>query len=99
MQAEPSELAAEPAVQLAAATSDFDSAAAYQRYCFACHGAGVAGAPRTGDASAWEQRLAKGMDALMANVINGVNAMPPRGICMSCSDADLQAIVDYMIAQ
>ena len=43
--------------------------------------------------------MEKGMDALMSNVINGVGAMPARGICMTCSDEDLQAIVNYMLAQ
>ena len=83
----------------AVAQSDFDAASAYQMSCNACHGTGAAGAPMLGDAGAWEARLEKGMDALMSNVINGVGAMPARGICMTCSDDDLQAIVDYMLAQ
>jgi cytochrome c5 len=84
---------------VAAAESDFDPAATYQMNCFACHGTGAAGAPQPGDADAWEERMAKGMDAVMANVINGINAMPARGICMSCSDDDLRAVVEYMLAQ
>ena len=88
--AAPAEVAAEPA---------FDAAAAYQASCFACHGSDALGAPQPGDAAAWEERLAKGMDAVMANVINGVNAMPARGICMTCSDDDLRSIVDYMVSQ
>lgn len=87
------------AATVAAAGSDFDAAGTYQMNCFACHGTGAAGAPQPGDSDAWEERMAKGMDAVMANVINGVNAMPARGICMSCSDEDLRAVVDYMLAQ
>ena len=79
--------------------SEFDAEAAYQMSCNACHGTGAAGAPMLGDSGAWEPRLDKGMEALMANVVNGVGAMPARGICMTCSDDDLQAIVDYMLAQ
>ena len=110
--AAPAEVAAEPvttepapadpepaATEVAAAESSFDAAAAYQASCFACHGSDALGAPQPGDAAAWEERIAKGMDAVMANVINGFNAMPARGICMTCSDDDLQAIVDYMLAQ
>ena len=98
------EAAAESAVdaasmELAAAASAFDAAGAYQMSCNACHGTGAAGAPMLGDAGAWEARMEKGMDALMSNVINGVGAMPARGICMTCSDDDLQAIVNYMLAQ
>ncbi|MDA0688478.1 MAG: c-type cytochrome [Proteobacteria bacterium] len=87
------------AATVAAADSDFDPAATYQMNCFACHGTGAAGAPQPGDADAWEERMAKGMDAVMANVINGINAMPARGICMSCSDENLRAVVEYMLAQ
>ena len=77
----------------------FDAAAAYQQSCFACHASGAAGAPLLGDADAWAVRTEKGMEAVMRNVINGFNAMPAKGMCMDCSDADLKAIVDFMIAQ
>jgi len=103
--AEPAiEVAAEPAadaasMEVSAAVSEFDAAGAYQMSCNACHGTGAAGAPMLGDAGAWEARMEKGMDALMSNVINGVGAMPARGICMTCSDGDLQDIVNYMLAQ
>ena len=86
-------------MEVAAAASEFDAAGAYQMSCNACHGTGAAGAPMLGDAEAWEARMEKGMEALMSNVINGVGAMPARGICMTCSDDDLQAIVNYMLAQ
>jgi cytochrome c5 len=39
------------------------------------------------------------MDVVMANVINGLNAMPARGLCVSCSDDDLKSLVDYMVNQ
>lgn len=93
------EVVAAVATEVAAATSDFDAAGVYQMNCFACHGTGAAGAPKLGDSEAWDERMAKGMDAVMANVINGVGAMPARGICMSCSDGDLQQVVEYMLAQ
>ena len=77
----------------------FDAEGAYQQSCFACHASGAAGAPILGDMEAWDSRMEKGMDAVMNNVINGVNAMPAKGMCMDCSEADLRAIVDYMITQ
>jgi len=86
-------------MEVAAAATEFDAAGAYQMSCNAYHGTGAAGAPMLGDAAAWEARMEKGMEALMSNVINGVGAMPARGICMTCSDDDLQAIVNYMLAQ
>lgn len=93
------EMAAEAATEVAAAVSDFDPAGVYQTNCFACHGTGAAGAPMLGDSEAWDARMEKGMEAVMANAINGIGAMPARGICMSCSDDDLQQVVEYMLAQ
>jgi cytochrome c5 len=69
----------------------------YQTSCIACHGSGVLQAPKLGDAAAWTERLAKGMDAVVANAINGINAMPPRGTCGGCSDEELAATVQYMV--
>ena len=87
--------AAEPA----AVADAFDAAATYQMSCFVCHGSGVAGAPKLDDKEAWSERMAKGLDMVMANVINGLNAMPPKGLCFDCSDDDLLALVDYMSSQ
>jgi cytochrome c5 len=68
----------------------------YNKSCVVCHDAGVAGAPKTGDAAAWEPRVAKGMDALMASVKNGLNAMPPMGMCFDCSDQEYMELIKYM---
>jgi cytochrome c5 len=69
----------------------------YQRNCLACHTTGAAGAPPLGDAAAWAPRIAQGMDTLMANATNGLNAMPPKGLCMTCSADELKSAVDYII--
>ncbi|NWG74410.1 MAG: c-type cytochrome, partial [Rubrivivax sp.] len=65
--------------------------------CQACHAAGVAGAPKLGDKAAWAPRLAAGVDGLTASVIKGKGAMPPRGGAMAASDADIKAVVAYMV--
>ncbi|MFC6635206.1 c-type cytochrome [Microbulbifer taiwanensis] len=70
----------------------------YRRSCFSCHESGVNGAPRSGDTDAWAPRLAKGMDTLVANAINGYQAMPPRGLCFDCSEAEFAALIHYMAA-
>jgi len=71
----------------------------YASSCAACHMAGAAGAPRSGDVEAWAARLkAKGMDGLVASVRNGLNAMPPGGLCNSCSDEDHVALISFMAA-
>jgi cytochrome c5 len=70
----------------------------YKKSCATCHTAGVAGAPKFADAAAWAPRVAKGMDILYAGAINGIPpAMPQKGMCFSCSDDDLKALVDYMV--
>lgn len=70
----------------------------YNSTCATCHASGAAGAPMLNDASAWEPRIAKGTDVLYGSVINGLGAMPAKGMCFSCSDDDLKALVDYMLA-
>ena len=57
--------------------------------CAACHNAGVAEAPLTGDTAAWQVRYDLGMDQLMASVINGKGAMPPRAGHPTLSDDDI----------
>jgi cytochrome c5 len=47
----------------------------YAAVCTACHGAGAAGAPKTGDADAWAPRIKTGYEALLASAINGKGAM------------------------
>ena len=86
-------------VQVAAADTGFDAAAKYQSGCFACHGTGAAGAPKLDDKAAWDTIMAKGMDAVMVNVMNGINVMPAKGLCFDCSEGDLMAIVEYMSSQ
>ena len=72
--------------------------AQYAASCGACHAVGVAGAPKTGDPAQWEPRLAKGMEALVASVKNGLGVMPPGGLCAGCSDDDYKALITYMAA-
>ncbi len=72
--------------------------AVYERYCYACHQAGIAGAPALNDAEAWAPRLAQGRETLYANVKQGMTpGMPPRGACPACTDQALEVAVDYMV--
>lgn len=73
-----------------------DPQAVYDRSCGACHNGQIPTAPQKGDKAAWELRLAKGMDALVQSVANGLNAMPPRGLCMDCTNEDYQAVISLM---
>ena len=80
-------------------TASADGQKIYQTSCQACHAAGIAGAPKLGDKAAWAPRIAKGNDALLLSVTNGLKAMPPKGTCMSCSEDELRAAVEYMVGQ
>lgn len=68
----------------------------YNKSCAVCHASGAANAPKTGDVAAWEPRLAKGMETLVASVNSGMNAMPPKGMCFDCSDEDYKELIDFM---
>ncbi|MEN8206940.1 MAG: c-type cytochrome [Pseudomonadota bacterium] len=80
-------------------TASADGLNIYQKSCQACHATGAAGAPKLGDKEAWAPRIAKGNDALLSSVKNGLKAMPPKGTCMSCSDDELHAAMEYMVGQ
>ena len=62
-----------------------------------CHEAGLAGAPKFGDKAAWADRAKLGIDALLASSIKGKGGMPPKGMAMAASDAELKAAIQYML--
>ena len=72
--------------------------ATYDSVCNVCHGAGVAGAPKFGDKTAWAPRIKSGLDALYASALKGKGAMPAKGGNTALSEADVKAAVDYMVA-
>jgi c(7)-type cytochrome triheme protein len=71
----------------------------YQASCSACHATGAAGAPKLGDAAAWESRINSGVAALHNSALKGKGAMPAKGGNASLADADVKAAVDFMVAQ
>jgi cytochrome c5 len=64
--------------------------------CILCHGPGIGGAPKLGDARAWEKRRARGLDTLVRTAADGKGAMPPRGGMPDLSDEELRATVAYL---
>jgi len=68
------------------------------KHCNACHGTGLLGAPKIGDTAAWKERADHqgGLDGILAKAITGINAMPPKGTCADCSDADLKGAIEKM---
>ncbi len=68
----------------------------YQAVCAACHTAGVAGAPKLGDAGAWSARIAQGYDLLVTHAVNGIRAMPAKGGNPDLDDVEVARAVAYM---
>jgi cytochrome c5 len=70
----------------------------YEQYCIICHRDGLAGAPKFQNESEWKPRLAgKTIDEIVQIAITGLNAMPPKGTCMDCSDEELKTTIQYML--
>lgn len=73
----------------------------FEAACSACHGAGIAGAPKFGDKAAWSARVAQGKETLYTHAIKGyqgkAGVMPAKG-GSNASDEEVKAAVDYMIA-
>ena len=113
--AAPAAAAVAPAAVAAATAAPAPSAAAapaasasvdagkklYESACVACHGAGIAGAPKFGDKAAWADRIKQGQNVLYEHAIKGFQGkagmMPPKG-GSAASDEEVKAAVDYMAA-
>ena len=80
-----------------------DGQATYTKACNACHGAGVAGAPKLGDKAAWKDRIAQGKETLYKHAIQGFKGktgfMPAKRGWANLSGDEVKAAVDYMVAQ
>ena len=81
----------------ATAAGPKDGATVYNSVCGACHGTGVAGAPKAGDKAAWAPRIAQGNDALYKSVIGGKGAMPPKGGAADLSDGEIKGAVNHLV--
>lgn len=84
-----------------AAALPADGTAVVNQACSACHGAGIAGAPKLGDKAAWGPRIAKGKDTLYKHALEGfqggAGVMPPKGGRVDLPDDLIRAAVDHMI--
>ena len=69
--------------------------------CALCHKQGVGGAPKIGDAKAWQQRVSarSGVDGLLRSAQQGRGAMPPKGGLSDLSDEELRAAIAYMLGK
>ncbi len=86
---------------IAASALPADGTAAYETACVACHGAGIAGAPKVGDKAAWAPRIAQGKDKLYEHAIKGLNGktgvMPAKGGRTDWPDDLVKQAVDHIV--
>ncbi|MFV8667756.1 c-type cytochrome [Ralstonia pseudosolanacearum] len=70
----------------------------YKEVCATCHAAGVAGAPKFGDAASWVSRLPQGLDGLTKVALAGKGGMPARGGTSpdDVSDYEIERAIVYM---
>ena len=72
----------------------------FDQVCTACHGAGIAGAPKVGDAAAWKPRIAEGAETLFKHAIGGFQGktgmMPPKGGNTDLTDVEVERAVVFM---
>jgi cytochrome c5 len=91
-----------PAAEPTAAAVDMAGDQVYAQVCAACHTAGIAGAPKTGDKAAWTARLAQGADVLNKHAIEGYQGkagyMPPKGGRTDLTDQSVINAVEHMVA-
>ncbi len=73
----------------------------YEQACKACHGAGIGGAPKAGDKTAWGPRVAKGKDILYDHALHGFTGtagmMPAKGGRVDVSDDLVKEAVDHIV--
>jgi cytochrome c5 len=88
-----------PAV--AAAAIPANGTAAYETACSACHGAGIAGAPKVGDHAAWGPRIAQGKETLYNHALHGfagkTGVMPAKGGRADWPDDLIKQAVDHIV--
>lgn len=91
-------------------TTAIDGEKTYKQFCTACHNTGVAGAPKAGEWGKYigtvKTELKKAgkpdtdkaiKEALVQIAVTGKGAMPAKGTCSTCTNADLQAAIEYML--
>ncbi len=71
----------------------------YKQVCMACHGAGVAGAPKVGDKAKWAPLIKEGQVHITSDGYSGVRAMPAKGGKPDLSVEQFASAVVYMANQ
>lgn len=100
IESEDNKAAPSASIETPAVAAQAPGEATYDQYCTICHAQGVAGAPKFRNAADWGPRVtAKKLEGLLQSSKVGLNAMPAKGTCATCSDEELKAAISYMLPQ
>jgi len=70
----------------------------YELVCRSCHGPGAISHPELADKDTWQTRLNADPKLLLERVLNGYGSMPAKGACDACTDDEISAALDHMLA-
>lgn len=73
-----------------------DGKAVYDKGCAGCHNNMD---PKLGDKAKWAPIAKQSTDTLVATVVKGKGAMPPKGGMAAASNDDIKAAVEYMLSK
>lgn len=69
----------------------------YKAMCATCHQSGGEGSPKFADKQVWDALLKRdSKEQIIENAWTGINGMPAKGNCSSCSRDDIASTVNYM---
>jgi cytochrome c5 len=80
-------------VATAVAAPDARQSTLFVNNCAQCHARQETGAPFIGVQEDWQEAVARGEDAMLINVIEGIRGMPPLGYCSACTEQDFRVLI------
>ena len=73
----------------------------YKQYCMACHATSniMVSSPKFGNKREWQERLNlnKTIEGLVKSAMKGKGAMPKKGRCIKCNEAQIRSGIIYMM--
>ena len=80
----------------AVAAPDARQSTLFVNNCAQCHTRQETGAPFIGVQGDWAEAVARGEDAMLVNVVEGIRGMPPLGYCSACTEQDFRVLIRMM---
>ncbi|MDP4650652.1 MAG: PQQ-dependent sugar dehydrogenase [Haliea sp.] len=83
----------------AEASKEREGVTLYTQLCSTCHSSGQPDVPQIDRPQDWETALAQDIGVLYKNTLLGIGDMPAKGLCENCTDDEIRAAVDFMVAK